>query len=78
MKPAFKWIGAASLVAVLLAFGSPAWAQGAAPAAAGQATPGYTTAEYNAYMAAKGMPSRNSRGSKNGRKYETAKSSSIG
>jgi tetratricopeptide (TPR) repeat protein len=36
----------------LWAFGSAAWAQGAAPAAA-QANPGYTTAEYNAYNAAK-------------------------
>lgn len=53
MKPASKWIGAASLAAVLLAFGSTAWAQGAAPAAAAQANPGYTTAEYNAYIAAK-------------------------
>jgi hypothetical protein len=46
-------MGAASLVAVLLAFGSAAWAQGAAPAAAAQAAPQYTTAEYNAYNAAK-------------------------
>ncbi len=53
MKPAFKWICVASLVAVLLAVGSAAWAQGAAPAAAAQANPGYTTAEYNAYTAAK-------------------------
>ena len=53
MKPAFKWIGAASLVAVLLASASAAWAQGAAPAAAAQAAPQYTTAEYNAYNAAK-------------------------
>jgi len=53
MKLARKWMGVASLVAVLLAFGSAAsWAQGAAPAAAGQTGPGYTMAEYNAYQAA--------------------------
>src|SRR5437762_688736 len=57
MKPVFKWVRAASLIAVLLALGSSLWAQGAAPAggaAAGAAqNPGYTTAEYNAYVAAK-------------------------
>jgi len=53
MKPASKRVRAASLVAVLMAFGSAAWAQGAAPAAAAQANPGYTTAEYNGYNAAK-------------------------
>jgi len=52
MKPASKRVRVASLVAVLMAFGSAAWAQGAAPAAA-QAGPGYTTAEYNGYNAAK-------------------------
>ena len=51
MKPAFDWMRTASLVAVLLAIGGAAWAQGAAPAAA--QSPGYTTAEYNAYIAAK-------------------------
>ena len=53
MKPALKWVRRASLVAALLAMGSAAWAQGAAPAAQASATPGYTTAEYNAYNAAK-------------------------
>src|SRR3954467_12527876 len=57
MKPVSKWVRAASLTAVLLAVGTSLWAQGAAPAggaAAGAAqNPGYTTAEYNAYVAAK-------------------------
>ena len=51
MKLACKWMGVASLVAVLLAFGSAALAQ--APAAQqGQQAPGYTLAEYNSYQAA--------------------------
>lgn len=51
MKPVLKWMRMASLSAALLAIGCVAWAQGAAPA--GQANPGYTTAEYNEYNAAK-------------------------
>lgn len=50
MKPALNGMRMASLVAVLLTAGSVAWAQ--APAA----NPGYTTAEYNAYQAAKATP----------------------
>jgi tetratricopeptide (TPR) repeat protein len=53
MKPALKWVRRASLLAALLAMGSAAWAQGAAPAAQTPANPGYTTAEYNAYNTAK-------------------------
>ena len=52
MKLIRNWMGEASLVAVMLACGSAAWAQGAAPAQAAQTGPGYTTAEYNAYTAA--------------------------
>src|SRR4051812_3930776 len=57
MKPVSKWVRAASLTAVLLAVGTSLWAQGAAPAggaaAGGAQNPGYTTAEYNAYVACK-------------------------
>src|SRR5262249_8596041 len=49
MKPVFKWVRAASLIAMLLALGTSLRAQGAAAAQ----NPGYTTAEYNDYMAAK-------------------------
>jgi tetratricopeptide (TPR) repeat protein len=53
MKPALKWMRTASLLAALLVMASAAWAQGAAPAAQAPANPGYTTAEYNDYNAAK-------------------------
>ncbi len=51
MKPVFKWVRAASLAAVLLSAGTSLWAQGAS--AGGAQNPGYTTAEYNAYIDAK-------------------------
>jgi tetratricopeptide (TPR) repeat protein len=47
MKSALKWTRRATLLAVLLAAVSAAWAQGTAQ------TPGYTTAEYNEYNEAK-------------------------
>lgn len=56
MKPALKWMRRASLLTALLAAGSVAWAQEAAPAAQTPASPGYTTAEYNAYNTAKSTP----------------------
>jgi tetratricopeptide (TPR) repeat protein len=50
MKPALRWMRGASLLAALLVVSSVGRAQGAAQA---PANPGYTTAEYNAYNAAK-------------------------